>query len=384
MSKSSRRKKTLWRNIIIGYIIMIVAVVIYSFNSGLSVNVRASLCATFGVVFTLVYSVFAATIVLVKENKNEIDVDEFKEDKEFSLIYQDLLKKDLGKYDGMQFKIAFLLTILKIVRIIFFIGILSCMFWYEMEEYAYLLYSLFISVVFGLIVKNLKSISDNYVNEYTLIYKREVIPALLQNMNPNLTYKISDAELQEEFKTIYKVADFSNRYDEINTEDYIEGYYDSPVYLKMADATSLSDTEESPVTEFKGLLACFYNIDYKNNDCIEIRTTSDARKSRHIKASNNEEFNKEFIIYATSDEELARLENSDIQSKILKINNRNLCDFDIVIRNGKVFIRVWLKNIFEPDFFDATQGHKTLYEHYEVVKIVFDLFDAVREYLEKE
>lgn len=334
------------------------------------------------------YTVTFLTVLFVKElsypSVQKINSNILNAPEEFNNILQYMEERNLLDFGTVQKKLAivtFLRRITFIIMVLAFLIIYSEIgdFW---EPFYYIgpgvfIISLIFVYVFGQIV-------EKDIHEFVYMYKKEIIPTLLNQMNNNLKYVAIDPEKLDEYETLYKRSEFSRDFEYIKAEDFIEGLVVADITVRMADMlVSKEGNDGENVKVFEGLFAHFKNVNYDSMKEISIRTSPDYGKLDSLKViTGNEEFDKSFIVYTSNEDAVVAMRSTGFLDAIMELRKKHDCKFEIIIREGEIYIQIPLRNVFEPNIMDMTGGRKTLYKHYQHYKLFFDIFHITRNFIE--
>ena len=334
------------------------------------------------------YTVTFLTVLFVKElsypSEQKVNSNIFNAPEEFNNILQYMEERNLLDFGTVQKKLAaftFLRRINFIIMVVAFLIIYSEIgdLWepfYYIGPGAFIISLIFV-YVFGQIV-------EKDIHEFVYMYKKEIIPTLLNQMNNNLNYVAIDPEKLEEYETLYKRSEFSRDSEYIKAEDFIEGLVVADITVRMADMlVSKEGDDGGNVKIFEGLFAHFKNVNYDSMKEISIRTSPDYGKLDSLKViTGNEEFDKNFIVYTSNEDAVVAMRSTGFLDAIMELRKKHDCKFEIIIREGEIYIQIPLINVFEPNVMDMTGGRKTLYKHYQHYKLFFDIFHITRNFIE--
>lgn len=336
------------------------------------------------IIFSTAYFSMIFIWILANPPRREVKAKLDEAPEEFKRLLAYMEEKNLLDYDGLKLKLIISNCIYNTCKCMLWIGIILLFATFEGLDEIFLQYSILILVVSIVGITLTKRIVRETDYEYKYLYKREIIPTLVNWMNNNLQYVPLDSEKVKEYEKLYIQSEFDKNLEYVDAEDYIEGLVVANTYVKMADvAVGRENLEGEDVRIFRGLFAHFDNINYLNFKEIAVRSEIDYYKVNTLKVStNNKRFNKDFTIYTSNDYAVRKMEMTGFLDAVVALRKKYDCVFDFIIREGEIYIQIDLDTVFEPDLWDRTKGRLPLYKHYLQYKLLFDIFFLVREFVE--
>ena len=336
------------------------------------------------IIFSTAYFSMIFIWILANPPRREVKAKLDEAPEEFKRLLAYMEEKNLLDYDGLKLKLIVYNCIYNTCKCMLWIGIILLFATFEGLDEIFLQYSILILVVSIVGITLTKRIVRETDYEYKYLYKREIIPTLVNWMNNNLQYVPLDSEKVKEYEKLYIQSEFDKNLEYVDAEDYIEGLVVANTYVKMADvAVGRENLEGEDVRIFRGLFAHFDNINYLNFKEIAVRSEIDYYKVNTLKvATNNKQFNKDFTIYTSNDYAVRKMEMTGFLDAVVALRKKYDCVFDFIIREGEIYIQIDLDTVFEPDLWDRTKGRLPLYKHYLQYKLLFDIFFLVRELVE--
>ena len=336
------------------------------------------------IIFSTAYFSMIFIWILANPPRREVKAKLDEAPEEFKRLLAYMEEKNLLDYDGLKLKLIVYNCIYNTCKCMLWIGIILLFATFEGLDEIFLQYSILILVVSIVGITLTKRIVRETDYEYKYLYKREIIPTLVNWMNNNLQYVPLDSEKVKEYEKLYIQSEFDKNLEYVDAEDYIEGLVVANTYVKMADvAVGRENLEGEDVRIFRGLFAHFDNINYLNFKEIAVRSEIDYYKVNTLKvATNNKQFKKDFTIYTSNDYAVRKMEMTGFLDAVVALRKKYDCVFDFIIREGEIYIQIDLDTVFEPDLWDRTKGRLPLYKHYLQYKLLFDIFFLVRELVE--
>lgn len=241
-------------------------------------------------------------------------------------------------------------------------------------------------IFFILLGKNNKKEKD-----YKITYKKNIISSFIKAISNKLEYSAEVWDLQK-IKEEYKEANFNNEsFNEFYADDYIQGQLDDKYYTQMSDLNvqrkevyyHKGQRRETTIEIFKGIFA---------------KTECDKDIGTYIKISKNQlklfrnknrvemdsqEFEKYFDIYSENKILTMRILTSDVMATLIDFYNKYHIEYEIVIRNNKIYMRFFTGAMFEPKIFGNSMDKKLLFSYYCILKFIVDVTKEVNKALKE-
>ena len=207
---------------------------------------------------------------------------------EFEEIYQKLYEEHINTLEAIRKKVRWLTVFQSIALIGFFVGNMN-----GNSGFSLLMILTAIALIF---------ISSKYANKYKKIYKEEIIANFIKLISRGLEYK----QISNEFVFMeddYRSANFDNNwFNRFYPDDYIEGFLDDDVFVKMGNLHIQKHTgsgkNSRTVEIFHGIFAhmsCGKNI----GTYIKISKNQLKVFEQHDRVEmDSQEFEKYFDIYS--------------------------------------------------------------------------------------
>ena len=290
---------------------------------------------------------------------------------EFNEIYNQLYNDHISKLEALRKK-AKLEEIAKTIMLIatvlgFFIGKTT-------DNYLILMCSIllfFITILFTIFSRSTKTYKENY--------KTEIVSNFVKLVNNNLKYMPKDDRehiLSKEFRESKIETNYFNKY---KAEDYIEGNLSNNIMLKMADIDV-----KNVVRTSKGR-----SVEYIFNGIFAV-TTGEKSIDGYIKIAKNqilkfeentsmdsEEFEKEFDVFSDNEILTMQILTPDIMESLLEFKNKYDIDFEIVINKNKVYLRFFVRNMFEPKIFGNSMDKELLLIYYVILDFIIKVTEKI-------
>lgn len=328
------------------------------------------------------YSFFAFIFFLLifADSKTSYTADLINVPQEFENIYETLYEKYIVELEKIRKRIKFRTILGKILLGIMILYIFATnQIRTFLQQYDLIIYliAMFLIVIELILYKDNKA--DKFL--YRNTYKKYVIKELINILNYNVTYEPENPNKNSYYEEKYIDANFFLNIAEFYAEDFIEGEIDN-CPIKISDVT-VKRSSGKYRTVFEGIFAFVdYNKHIMSNVVIS-RTfllNNDGKTKVDV---NNDEFNKRFNVYAQNESYAQRLLNDGLLEVLLKFRNKYYLDFDVALINGKIYIKIYSFNVFEPEIFDKTNGKQDLYTHYCFSKFILDLAKEIKEIIDR-
>ena len=74
---------------------------------------------------------------------------------------------------------------------------------------------------------------------------------------------------------------------------------------------------------------------------------------------------------------------SDVMMMLLDFYNKHKIDYEILLRNRKIYIRFWVGPMFEPAIFKNSMNKKILLQYFAILKFVLDVTKGINKTLKE-
>lgn len=306
--------------------------------------------------------------------------------KEFDKLYNKLYNlniKIIKKYNN-PFKKMILLKLLSILIILLFLIFINSTF------AKYLIVPFIISVIVLLTPFNFKDQILKNQLLYITSFKNAIINSFIKLLNKNLTY-IPEGKENTELEEKYSNAHFDDiEYSRFCADDYLEGYLDDSVFVKLSDITLLSvylkgDKEETAKL-FQGIFA--YTNSTKDIDTYIKICKKHYFSFKNIEKNNkveldNSEFEKYFDVYSENSILAVRLLTADIMDVFIDFYKKFNITFEVVFKNNIIYLRFFTGPMFEPKLLGNIMDKQFLYEYYCILDFILDVTKKVNAILDE-
>jgi len=292
---------------------------------------------------------------------------------EFEEIYQRLYEEHIYNLEGIRKKVKLITVFQSIAFILFFTQNIHGNF-----GFAILMFFTAIALIF---------ISSKHIKEYKRIYKEEIVATFIKSINSKLEYRQTSNEF-EVMESDYKRANFDNNwFNRFYPDDYIEGYLDEDVFVKMGNLHIQKHTgsgkNSKTVEIFNGIFAhmrCGKDI----GTSIKISKNQLKIFEQYNRVEmDSQEFEKYFDIYSENKILTMQLLTSDVMATLVDFYNKYYIDYEIVIRNNKIYMRFFTGSMFEPKIFGNSMDKKLLFSYFCILKFIVDVTKEVNKALKE-
>ncbi len=309
---------------------------------------------------------------------------------EFKRIYKYLEEKDLAriedvKYEALKYSkirtFSFVLLTVSIIHLVSFYG-------YNVGTISSLPFIILFFALAGIVLTNKETVQGKW--EYEKVFKREIIPELIKQINPNLEYNVTYPMQQKKYLQFYADSSFLlNEYPyKIDTEDYIEGNLDDTMAATIVDINVRNVDPnlvgvDKVIGEFTGLFGVFYDKAINDEIDLRIRAISEIEnyKMNSFK-TGYDKFDKKFKVYDVYGNIVEKLVHDGMFYDLYKIHEKYGTYPEIIVKGKYIYIRSYGDKLFEPNLYDKSRGFKPLYEYYAHLKTFLDVSDIIRKYME--
>lgn len=291
---------------------------------------------------------------------------------EFEDIYHELYRDNISSLESMR-KQARGRTIIQyaIPLLIFIVG-------FENQSSFMLAFLLFIALIF---------INSKYISKYKKTYKNEIVSNFIKLINNKLTYKPDGQELSS-MEDDYRKASFDNKvFNRFYPDDYIEGLLNNEFFVKMSDLHIQHHVRSGK-----------HSHTYEVFHGIFVQTECNKSIGTYIKISKNQlkmfgqqnrvemdsqEFEKYFDIYSENKILTMQLLTSDVMATLIDFYNKYNIEYEVVIRNNRIYMRFFTGAMFEPKIFGNSMDKELLLKYYCILKFIVDVTKEVNKVLKE-
>jgi len=328
-----------------------------------------------------------SSIILRKPKKREIEKQEIDPNSissEFETRYQYLYENKLKNLERKRKLIVCLRILEAITVVIFATGKVSLL----------------------LVLIALLYIDLRLVKGFRKDYKNDIISSFINLINPNLRYE-PNVEIEAVSEEYRKAAFDNKKFNKVYADDNIEGFIDNNTYIKMCEfeaefrvVTEMDIEIDSGLQKvlkkdklkrthiheseqiFKGIFAqaeCEANVE----PCVRILKNKTKIPNENRVELDSTEFEKYFDVYSDNKIVAMQVLTSDVMMMLLDFYNKHKIDYEILLRNRKIYIRFWVGPMFEPAIFKNSMNKKILLQYFGILKFVLDVTKGINKTLKE-
>lgn len=226
---------------------------------------------------------------------------------------------------------------------------------------------LFIPTVFYY-THNYKKYNRNYVENY----KEKIIKNLLEYSNSQLSYnKYGRKGLVD----LYLDAQFlDNQFNNFVSDDYIEGYNEDGNKIEMCNFALENVNTKG---EFLNIVnEGIFSVSQLNNIIngeVRIKKNNYFPNNINKVEMDSNEFEKYFDVYSKSNILAMEILTHDLMEELVQFYNTYKINFELVIKNDRIYIRFDTGVMFEPNILRKSNDMNTLWVYYSVLNFVTDV-----------
>lgn len=246
--------------------------------------------------------------------------------------------------------IILLKYVLQVLSIFF---ILLGIYMFFLKQFITTLLLLIISIVFIHFTKYTKNFEKEYLHEYLEKYKELIINNYIRHINKGFGYSLRTCIDKEIFAKSYDNEIIIDHY---YGTDYVTGVVEGTRTMNMCELYTKykecikKDKYRNDV--FCGLFA-FFKTDYDNNMQLEC-------ENKRIKYKN-----------------IPLNMQVKIEKYIKEFELKQTVDFKLMVKEGKIYIKLYTGDILRPSAFSKEENKKRLWAYYTIIKFVVDLTDLM-------
>ena len=224
--------------------------------------------------------------------------------------------------------------------------------------------------------------------EYVIKYKNILITRLMNNFYTNVEY-FPDKEMPQ---YIYDQGRYPERYNEYNSEDYLEAQIDGKYSLQMAEVKTVEvttrrdsdgDTHTERDTKFYGLFAKIMMDKSINSELRVVENGKMFLDSNRLKMDSSE-FEKYFDVEATNQIIGMQLLTADVMEELIEFKNKTNTRYEIGIDNNVLYLRFHCGDMFEPQKIKQKElDRKSMEEYFNMLNFTYNLSNKIIKLVEE-
>ena len=215
---------------------------------------------------------------------------------------------------------------------------------------------------------------------YKKIFKENVITNFVYNINPNLEY---NPDGTEEMIDLYAKAKFEDKYfNSYNVDDYISGYAKNDVYIRLCDMSlEVVDEKEKVLRIVRQGLFAYTVLSSNIPEEVKISKNEIKLKDKGNIELDNQEFEKYFDVYCKLQMVAYQVLTHDVMEVLIDFYKKFAIDFEIIIRNKSIYMRLNTGEMFEPKIFRKSTNIQVLWMYYNIIDFSTNLTVAINKVL---
>ena len=226
-----------------------------------------------------------------------------------------------------------------------------------------------------------------YKNKYKTEYKNQIVHQFVKLFNNKLDYSstTSDSLIKENFRR----ANFTiEPYNTFSSDDYIKGYLDENIFIRMADINVKRNVESGKssytVSIFQGIFA--FTTSTKNINAYIKISKNDLNLLYDDKNSiemDNSEFEKYFDVNSENKILTMRILTHDVMNTLVEFYKKYNLPFEIVLRDNIIYLRFFTGPMFEPKIFGKSLDKDLIFTHYCILNFIMDVSKNINKVLQE-
>lgn len=227
----------------------------------------------------------------------------------------------------------------------------------------------------------------NIMEMYPLTQDKEALRIAAekkQTMKEFLIEHNSKYLLEEE----YRKAKFDNKsFNRYLQDDYIEGYINENVFIKMADLDIKQEYKTGERNRkyiqdvFQGLFAVT-NSNKNIKSCINIKRNKFKVLEKNDRVQmDSQEFEKYFDVYSSNKILAMQVLTADVMWLLQEFYSKYNLDFEIIINDDKIYLRFFTGPVFEPKVFGSSMDKELLFTYYCILKFTTEVTEQINKVL---
>ena len=365
-------------------VIFIVGLIIV-FLLQLVIGGDAALLGMLVLAIVMIYSIISAAILgsgaVQPRNSGAKRILKDRMSEEFKNLYKYIIENYAQELEKLRKKLILIITItviFSIVAITIFGYIQECFITSESDNFFINGGFIFIPVFLYLYYQY-----DKHHQKYQERYKEVVVKNFIETLYNNLNYQ---NEVNNELERYYGDAQFDGRrYLKFISNDYISGRVNG-TWIEMSDVILQTETRRSEhmITIHNCVFSCskinkniLGEIRIKNNKNINIL------KNNKIEL-DNPEFEKCFDVFGDSRILAMEILTHDIMEEMIEFYNNIGLDFEIVIKENRIYVKYDVGDIFEGEILRKSTNMETLWIFYNIIQFAINLTQKMNRILEEK
>lgn len=234
-------------------------------------------------------------------------------------------------------------------------------------------------IVFCVIVIGIVCYAINKM-KYIKIYKDNFVNSFINYMNPNLKYKPEGDN--NKTRKLYEEAKFDNKFfNRFYVDDYISGVIDNNINIKLCDI-SIENSGGKHTRIIKRGLFTYIESSAKLPEEVIINTHNINSRNDNKVELDNEEFETYYNIYCSSKILTYQVFTHDVMDELINFYKEFNVDFEIVLKDNKVYMMFHTGKMFEPKIFSTKNNVQILWTYYNVTNFIINFITKINKELQ--
>lgn len=211
--------------------------------------------------------------------------------------------------------------------------------------------------------------------KYRKLYKRGVIPKLINLIDPFLVYKTSEIDMYSTERE-YKNSEFDDEKNiKLLVDDYVEGSINNNKFIEISEIDTWIPSARGRKFEnvFNGIFA-YATTDTFVDGIIKIHKPDTPVNEKFKKIQiNNKEFENYFDVYTTNELITKIILYDGLTEKLVELKKKFGLTYEIVLKGNDIYIRIYSGEMFEPNLYGKPMDRKLLLKYYTLIKFTIEL-----------
>ncbi len=264
------------------------------------------------------------------------------------------------------------------IIVVIIILIIDALILYKIRTFSlFVIMPIFIIDIFIYIISQIATNGED-IEQFNNDYKEKFVNKMLENFIEDLDY----IPLKGLSRNVFDEAKYGGSYNKYYSDDYFEGKINNQKIvmadLNVQEEIKKKDKDGNETTEtttiFNGLFGKI-NLSKSINTTIYVTRAYGFFNEQKLEMDSYE-FEKAFSVYAENKITAMQLLTSDVQEDILELYNKYKIDFNIIIRNDKMYVLFETGSMFEI-FSTRNNPNEVLEEYFEIMKFIYKLVDKI-------
>lgn len=264
------------------------------------------------------------------------------------------------------------------IIVVIILLIIDALILYKIRTFSlFVIMPIFIIDIFIYIISQIATNGED-IEQFNNDYKEKFVNKMLENFIEELDY----IPLKSLSRNVFDEAKYGGSYNKYYSDDYFEGKINNQKIvmadLNVQEEIKKKDKDGNETTEtttiFNGLFGKI-NLSKSINTTIYVTREYGFFDEQKLEMDSYE-FEKAFSVYAENKITAMQLLTSDVQEDILELYNKYKIDFNIIIRNDKMYVLFETGSMFEI-FSTRNNPNEVLEEYFEIMKFIYKLVDKI-------